>query len=359
MKKVISSFLAVVLLAFTLAGCGAGGTGGSGGSAGAEGTPIRVATMVSTAGVPIQFAYEQGFFEDEGLNVELIYFPTGAPINEAYAAGQIDVAASGMASVFSLANAGAVWIGEINTAEGMGIFARADHPAAAIQGEVPGLPNILGSAETVRGMQILGALGTTAQFMAMAYADRFGLTAADFDMVHMDHGPGWTAFQLGEGDAAAVSPPFSFEAMAEGYITLATFEDATGVILRDGLFATPEIIENRRDEMVRLVRAVWRAQEELQDFGTRFQFSMDWFNAHGITYDEFTMTSEINARTYINAAFMQQPGYVFGSGMTEIGRFFTEQGTIPEANFPNIQRSFDASLLWEALDISFDVDTTP
>jgi len=350
MKKLIAIALTLVLVTALFAGCaGSGGT--------TEGQPIRIATMVTTTGVPIQFAYDHGFFADEGLDVELIYFPTGAPINEAYAAGQIDIAASGMASVFSLANAGAIWIGEINTVEGQRILARPDHPAVAERGQVPGMPDILGSADTVRGMQILGPLGTTAQFMAMAYVDRFGLTNADFDMVHMEWGPGWQAFQLGEADAVALNPPFAFEAVEMGYVTLATFEDATGVNLRDGLFSTPDMIENRRDEVVRFLRAVYRAQDALQDFDTRFQFSMDWFAEHGITYDDFTMTSEINARDYINAEFMARSGYVFGSGMTEIGRFFTEQGTITEENFPNIQKSFDASLLFEALDINFAVDT--
>ena len=347
MKKIIASVISLAFVIVFFAGCAPRRADG----------PIRVATMTTTTGVPIQFAYDHGFFAEEGLDVELILFPTGAPINEAFAARQIDVAASGMASVFSLANAGAIWIGEINTTEGQRVFARADHPAAAISGQVPGLPNVLGSAETVRGMQILGPLGTTGQFMAMAYASRFGLSIADFDMVHMEWGPGWQAFQAGEADAVALNPPFSFEAthMAE-FVTLATFEDATGVTLRDGLFSTSDMIQNRRDEMVRFVRAVYRAQEALQDFDTRFRFSMDWFSANGISYDDYTMTSEINARQYINAEFMQRPDYVFGSGMTEIGRFFTAQGTITGGNFPNIQRSFYPNLIWEALGITFAVD---
>ena len=44
---------------------------------------LRVATMPLTAGVPVQYAADHGFFEEEGLNVQIDYYATGAPINEA------------------------------------------------------------------------------------------------------------------------------------------------------------------------------------------------------------------------------------------------------------------------------------
>ena len=47
---------------------------------------LRVATMPLTAGVPVQYAADHGFFEEEGLNVQIDYYATGAPINEAIAA---------------------------------------------------------------------------------------------------------------------------------------------------------------------------------------------------------------------------------------------------------------------------------
>ncbi|MHB8277703.1 MAG: ABC transporter substrate-binding protein [Candidatus Humimicrobiaceae bacterium] len=62
-----------------------------------------VGTMPKTMGVPFQYAFENGYFKELGLDIEEIIFPTGAPINEAVAAKKIDVAVSGLASIFSLA----------------------------------------------------------------------------------------------------------------------------------------------------------------------------------------------------------------------------------------------------------------
>lgn len=63
-------------------------------------TKIRVGTQPTTIGVPAQYALEKGYFKEEGLDVDLVLFPTGAPLNEAIAAGELDVAANGLASVF-------------------------------------------------------------------------------------------------------------------------------------------------------------------------------------------------------------------------------------------------------------------
>ena len=87
---------------------------------------LRIGTMALTMGVPVLYAEEKGYFKDAGLNVNIELFATGAPINEAIAAEQIDIAVSGFASVYSLANADCVWLADVNTTGGMGLFARSD-----------------------------------------------------------------------------------------------------------------------------------------------------------------------------------------------------------------------------------------
>ena len=91
---------------------------------------LRVGTMALTMGVPVLYAEEKGYFEEAGLNVSIELFATGAPINEAIAAEQIDIAVSGFASVYSLANADCTWLADVNTTGGMGLFARADSAIA-------------------------------------------------------------------------------------------------------------------------------------------------------------------------------------------------------------------------------------
>lgn len=344
MKKYVSVLLALVLLCGCIPGVVL-----------AEGSKLVVGTMPLTVGVPVQYALEQGYYADEGLDVEVIIFPTGAPINEAYGAGQLDVAVSGLASVFSLALGTTHWIGEINTTGGIGIYVRPGSPILQAKGEVEGYPEIYGNAELCKGMTILGPLGTVSQYNAMKYMEKLGLTSEDYVQVHMDYGPAYQAFVSGEGDAVGLNPPFTFQAEAEGYVCAASFEDATGSSLMDGIFVSDKVVNQRREDIVKFIRATYKACQALQDDEVRYEISMRWFNENGKPYDEATLRSEMAVRDYINADFMTAEGYLYGLGMKQIAEFYATDGKIEPQQVDSVVGSFDASFLNEALGITFAV----
>lgn len=341
--------MGVLLVAILLTACGQE-------DADASKKKLVVGTMPLTVGVPVQYAYDQGYYEDEGLDVEILIFSTGAPINEAYAAGQIDVAVSGLASVFSLALGQTRWIGEINTTGGLGIYARPDSPLLTEKGNVEGFSEIYGSKELVDGLEILGPLGTVSQFNAMKYVEKFGLTSEDYTQVHMEYGPAYQAFVAGEGDAVALNPPFTFNAESEGYTCIATFEDATGIALVDGIFISEKIATERTDDIEKFIRATYKACADLQDDEIRYDFSMEWFNANGKEYDENALRSEIAVRDYIDADFMKSDAYIYGVGMLEIAEFFTIDGKIAKSQLPNVVKSFDASFIEKATGVTVNVE---
>ncbi len=316
---------------------------------------LVIGTMPLTVGVPVQYAYDKGYYEEEGLDVEIKIFSTGAPINEAYAAKQIDIAVSGLASVFSLALPDTAWIGEINTGGGVGIYVRPDSELLSYQGEVSKKPGLYGTVEKIKGMEILGPLGTVSQFNAIRYVQSFGLTSEDYEQIHMEYGPAYQAFASGEGDAVSLVPPFSFQAEEAGYKMIASFEEATECELVDGIFISKKLAKERREDVVRFIRATYRAAAELQDNDILFEFAHKWFNDNGKVYDLKTLESEYSVRDYIDKTHMLQDGYVFGKGMKEVGNFFTEDKKISQDMFPNIVKSFDPSFIYEALDINFEV----
>ena len=89
-----------------------------------SGEVVRVGMMPSAVGAPVQYAIENGYFEEEGIEVETLIFPNGGAINEAVAAGEMDVCCSGAATVFALANGSNVLLGDVEMSGGMGIWAR-------------------------------------------------------------------------------------------------------------------------------------------------------------------------------------------------------------------------------------------
>lgn len=126
---------------------------------GLSGQKLVVGTMAKAMGLPLKYALDKGYFSDKGLEVEIVTFATGAPINEAMNAGELDVAVSGMASVYNLATGNYTYIGDtMISEEGQSLYIRPDS-ALASAGEKDG---IVGSKETVKGISILGPLSTSA-----------------------------------------------------------------------------------------------------------------------------------------------------------------------------------------------------
>lgn len=317
---------------------------------------LKVGMMPFGGNVPAQYAFDKGWFKEAGLDIEFVMFANGAGINEALAAKQIDMGVSGLAMVFSLASGTCTWVAETNTSGGMGIYVRPDSPILKVKGQVPGKPNMYGSAQTLKGIKVLGQLGTSSQYNVIGYIRQFGLTEKDIQMVHIDLGTDLQAFIAGEGDALAASRPFSFQAEDKGYVCAATFEDATDGTLNDGIVVRNEVLKSKRNEIVLFLKEYFRAAELIQkDDQLRFDYSKQYFATNGRTYSDNDMRNEMRVQRYITADYMTSPTYAFGRAMLAISQFYSEGGKIPKENLPNVPASFDTSLLKDAIGLDVKI----
>jgi ABC-type nitrate/sulfonate/bicarbonate transport system substrate-binding protein len=317
---------------------------GSSGGAG-EAKVLTVGVLVSTVGIPALYAQDQGWFKEAGLNVDLQIFATGVPVNEAIAAGKLDMACSGFASIYSLANGNCVWLLDINSTGGMGIYARKDSPVVRAGSNVSGFPNILGSAATVKGLEILGPVGTAPQYMVEGYAARLGLQTTDVKMLNMEYVPAYQAFVSGQGDLSATNPPTSYTMQDEGYVKVCSFEDANGVSLMDGCFARAEIVKSRPEDVQKFVAVIVKAMDALQDKKVRFDYTMERFIANGTRYTDDILNREIADRDYIGTKFVSVPNYVFGEAWGAITDFLVRNEKIVPENAPNVVKSLDPGFL--------------
>ncbi len=305
---------------------------------------LRVGTMALTMGVPVLYAEEKGYFEEAGLDVSIELFATGAPINEAIAAEQIDIAVSGFASVYSLANADCTWLADVNTTGGMGLFARAD--SAIAQNTVEN--GLIGDAENLKGMQILGPLGTAVQYMTESYAEKYDLAPSDINQVNMEYGPAYQAFTTGEADAVAANPPYSYQLAEEGYTMLCSFEDATGVNMCDGCFARSEVVENRPEEVQLFVNCLVKAMDELQDDTLRSEYTRKVYDDNAISCTDEALAHEIEDRKYVGSNMMKEDGYVLGEAWVAITDFLVAAEKITEDNAPNVAASINPAFVSKA-----------
>ena len=108
-KRAIAMLLAAtVMTGLTACGGGSSSGGGPGSASGgsgdgtftASGKTLNVGVQSNIISIPTVYAEEKGYFDDLGLDVNLIMFPNGSPENEGLAAEQLDVASNGLASVY-------------------------------------------------------------------------------------------------------------------------------------------------------------------------------------------------------------------------------------------------------------------
>lgn len=337
MKK----FLAAVLAAGMMVSCMSGAAFAE--EITASGEPLVVGTMANSLGLPVHWAEEMGYFEEAGLDVQIEIFATGAPINEAMAAGELDVAVSGMASVYGLATGMYTYIGDgVITAGGESIYARADSEFAKAAADERGL---IGDPEVLKDASILGPLATTAHYQAIKYMEHYGLTTEDFSMVSMDYAQAYQAFITGEGDLIAAKMPYTNQLLEAGYVMVSDMSLVLDDPIVDTIFVQNAVAEEKANDLILFLDCYYRACEDIMtDEAKRREVAVAWYAEEGITYSESDMDSEIAVKEYYTKETVNTDSTI-GAFMTNIGAFYVEQEMIAESDFPNIEASIDTSFI--------------
>ncbi len=360
MKKAVSIVLGVVL-AFSLIGCSseqknesAGNNANNSTTPGASSQAddskpdydvLNVGVLVSTVGIPALYAQDQGWFKEAGLNINLEIFATGAPVNEAIAAEELDIACSGFASIYSLANANCTYLADINTTGGMGLYARNDSAVSAVGNTLSDNPGIVGDAASVKGLKVLEPLGTAVQYMTECYAAKFGLTPDDIEQTNMEYAAAFQAFTTGEGDVMAANPPYSYQLEDLGYTKLCSFEDATGVNMYDGCFARSEVVKDRSEEVQLFVDCIVRAMDALQDSTLRRDYTSQKYKDNAQDFSDDNLNKELEDRSYCGSEALSSADYKFGEAWPAIAQFLVSAEKITSDNLPNVATSLDASFV--------------
>ncbi|MDE7015389.1 MAG: ABC transporter substrate-binding protein [Kineothrix sp.] len=309
-----------------------------------SGETLIVGTMANSLGLPVHQAEKAGYFKDAGLDVKIEIFATGAPINEAMAAGELDVAVSGMASVYALATGMYTYIGDgVITTGGESIYARADSPYVQAGADESG---VIGNAEVLKDASILGPLATTAHYQAIKYMEHFGLTTDDFSMVSMDYPQAYQAFITGEGDLIANKMPYTNQLEEAGYVKVSDMNMILDNPIIDTIFVQNAVAEGRRDDLVLFLECYYKACADLMaDEAARRDTAMEWYAEEGITYSDSDMDTEIEVKDYFTIDTVDTEANSIGSFMTDIGAFYVEQDMISTSDIPNVEASIDHSFL--------------
>lgn len=250
MKKFLAVLLITVLLGTFLVGCGKEPASNSPQES-AEEKPevvkLRVAYHPNLFPLMIPgIGEEQGYFTEEGLDIEWIKFTSGPPEIAAMVSGDIQfgyighgahtLCVEGEADVVSLSHLG-------NSEE---IIVRKSSGISEI--------------EDLKGKTIATQLGTSGEVILNLALKKAGLDKKDVKIVNMDMSGAVSAFIAGKVDAISCWDTYLTnikDNVKEELLTLTSTADyADQVTFPASWVATPDYIEKNRDVVVRFVRAL-------------------------------------------------------------------------------------------------------
>jgi NitT/TauT family transport system substrate-binding protein len=222
-----------------------------------ESRPLRIGWVQAMANAPVLIAEEEGYFREEGLNVELTGFGDGPVIQQAVAGGEIDVAYIGAPPVYQWAARGleAKIIAKVNYGQAA-LIARAD---GAVQ-----------SLSELKGKKLAGVnrgSGMDVLLRGFVLKETAGLNPdADLQLSQMPVGNMNAALDTGVVDAAFSWEPFISQSVLRG--TGRVVFDVNGALPGYPWYvvaAPSKTLKERPDDLVKLLRANAKAVAFLRE----------------------------------------------------------------------------------------------
>lgn len=232
----------------------------------ADARPLRIAYVFALANAPAVVADKKGFYAAEGLKVELKSFGDGPIIQQAIAAGEVDVAYVGAPPIYQWFARGlqSRIVGKVNYGQASLVAARTATPALTTLADLKGR-KIAGVARG-SGMDVL--------LRGQVLKARAGLDAdTQLTIVNMPAGNMNAALDRKLVDAMFTWEPYVSEAVLRG--TGRILLDVNQAIPRYPWYviaAVPLTLAQRPDDVVRVLRANRRA--------------IAWINEHPDEADE-------------------------------------------------------------------------
>ena len=158
--------------------------------------------------LPVYIAQQEGWFDEENLEIEEVLFTNGPVQMESLSSNGWDIGCTGVGGVFAgVLGYDAMVLGSSNTDDGTQyVFSRVDSDiVGAGKGNNSLNGDIYGTADTWKDKSILCNTGSVTQYVLIKMLEGFGLTQEDVQFIAMDPATAYSAFLAGEGDACVLT----------------------------------------------------------------------------------------------------------------------------------------------------------
>lgn len=309
---------------------------------------VRTFTQPTFTGFPTYVAQEMGFFKKHGIDASPKFMASGAPILQAAAAGEVDMAFLGAPpAVIGGASLGLVTVGMVvEEAPYHQLIGRADFVAKVRSG---------GSA-ALKGAKIFVTTLSTGHYMTEACLKKLGAAQSDVSLIPSEQPATLSAFATGQGDLAQVWPPQSTVLRARGNVVLCDAEQA-GVSIPSVWVADPKFLAAKPDLVARWIKAHLDAIEWMKkDAGATLDLykKFEAYRGFGLAEDALRDEARISMTSL---AGPDQLKFLTGDGqgketpavrsLTGIAEFFIRVGRLKQV--PDWGKLIDARPLQAAL----------
>ena len=329
-RKWMASTLALALAGtlLTAAGCSAPGQEGTS-TASTAGMPAEKTVLICSTWIgyaPLHLAAEKGFFEEEGLDVDIRLIENGGDTKAAIIANQGQVLAQTLDTEVLAKSSGAD-IKEVlplcDSNGGDGVVAKKEYHSLA----------------DLKGKTIaMDTTGTPSLFWFNMMLEEQNLSMEDFDIKNMPAGDAGAAFVAGKVDAAVTWEPWLSKANETGFgQTLYSSKDYPGVIV-DTLAVRNDYAEQYPKAVQALIRAWFRAVEYAKENPDDANPIMA--KSQGMSTEDFE--EQLQNVRYYDEAYAEE--YLCGGKMTEMAQKASDLWT--EVNL--MEEPVDAKTLVDA-----------
>lgn len=246
---------------------------------------VRTFTQTNYPGFIQYVARELGLFTKYGIDPDMKFFPSGAPIVQAAAAKEWDVAFLGAPpAVIGASTLGMITIGmPYEEAPTHQLFGRPDYVA-----------KVQANHAALKGAKIFVTTLSTGHFMTEACLRKFGLTSNDVSIIPSEQTATLSAFSSGQGDLAQVWPPFTFALQERGDKVLCDGAQA-GVSIPSVWVTTQDFASKHPDLVVRWLKANGDAVDWIRADKARTKDMYKKFMAYvGQTASDSTMNGVVD-----------------------------------------------------------------
>ncbi|ANC90717.1 ABC transporter substrate-binding protein [Azospirillum humicireducens] len=224
--------------------------------------PLEKATVgvlaLSSSG-PIFIAKAKGYFEKEGLDVELKMFTSAQQVPVAVTSGDVDFGVTGLtAGFYNLASKGAVTIIAAQSRDEPGF------PLSAYLATNAAYDAGLKTPADLKGKRVaITTVGSTFHYMIGLLAQKHGFTVKDVTMVPLQDVPKMVAaFRGGQVDAIIAPSTVSRQLVADGAGKMLGWVGDETPWQLGALFTAPKTMKDRRPLAEKFVRAYKTALAE-------------------------------------------------------------------------------------------------